>query len=242
MDWPCPVSAVPHVCRIHGVCRLSATYQPDSRRPIAQIFRKTAYACVDWCVKRGISPDLISYASIVSAALAGVCFWQSSHWPWLLIPAAGLCYLRLWCNMLDGMVALGAGKASKRGELINDLPDRISDILIFTGVAHSGWCHPLLAYWVMIAAMLVPYIGLYGQALGAKRQFGGVMSKPWRMVMLHVGAWVTLAMVWWGHGQGRYAGLSVLDWTHVLILAGCLQTIIFRLRRILGNLASQGTP
>src|SRR5690606_18461996 len=113
----------------------------------------------------------------------------------LLIPAAVLCYLRLWLNMLDGMVALASGKASRRGEILNELPDRVSDVLIFVGVAHSGLCHPLGGYWVAIAALVVAYVGMFGQALGVQRAFSGVMSKPWRMVTLHVGAWITLALI-----------------------------------------------
>ena len=42
--------------------------------------------------------------------------------------------------------------ASPRGEIFNELPDRLSDILIFIGVAHSGWCHPLMGYWAAIAS------------------------------------------------------------------------------------------
>lgn len=209
------------------------TYQPDSRRPIAGIFRRTAHASVDFCVNKGIHPDLISYASIVAAAGAGICFYKSGPYPWLLISAAGLCYIRLWCNMLDGMVALASGRASKRGELINDLPDRFSDTMIFAGVAHSGLCHPLIAYWVIILAMLVSYIGLSGQALGVKRQYGGVMSKPWRMVALHIGAWITLAMIWWSDGRIRWGGWTILDWTHFVIIIGCVQTMFARLFTVL---------
>ena len=32
--------------------------------------------------------------------------------------------------MLDGMVALASDKASWRGEILNDFPDRISDVVI----------------------------------------------------------------------------------------------------------------
>ena len=93
--------------------------------------------------------------------------------------------------MLDGLVAFAAGKASRRGEILNDLPDRISDIVIFVGVAHSGLMNPLIGYWAAIFAVLTSYVGLFGQALGVQRQFGGIMSKPWRMVALHGGAWLT---------------------------------------------------
>ena len=208
-------------------------YQPTSRRPIAGLFRRTAGGCAQWCARRGVHPDVVSYASIAAAAGAALCFWQSQAQPWLLIPAALLCYVRLWLNMLDGMVALAGGAASPRGELTNDLPDRVSDIIIFAGAAHSGWCEPFTAYWVIIFALLTAYVGLFGQALGVQREFSGVMSKPWRMVALHAGAWLTLGLVWWGEGRIVLGGWTVLDWTHVVIIGGCVQTIWIRLTRIL---------
>ena len=125
-------------------------YQSTWRRPIAQRFRQTAHASVRWCVRMGIHPNLVSYSSIVAAAGAGLCFWQAGAVPALLIVAVGFCYLRLWLNMLDGMVALASGKASRTGEIANELPDRISDVLIFVGVAHSNLCYPLSGYWVAI--------------------------------------------------------------------------------------------
>ncbi len=211
-------------------------YKPEWRRPIADVFRRTAHAPVRWCVRLGIHPNWVSYGSIAASAGASVCFWQASAVPALLIVAVALCYVRLWLNMLDGMVALASGKASRIGEIVNELPDRISDVLIFASVAHSGLCSPLGGYWAAIFALLVAYVGILGQAVGAQREFSGIMAKPWRMVALHVGAWITLGLLWWGDGRIRYGGLTVLDWTNLAIVAGCLQTIGIRLARIVRNL------
>jgi len=153
-----------------------------------------------------------------------------------LIVGPGFCYLRLWFNMLDGMVALASGKASWRGEILNDLPDRVSDVLVFAGVAHSGLCAALSGYWAAILAVLTAYVGLFGQAVGVQREFSGLMAKPWRMVALHIGAWLTLGLLWWGRAGIRFGGLTVLDWTCLVIIAGCVQTITVRLRRILSAL------
>lgn len=214
-------------------------YEPAWRRPIANVFRKTAHLAVRLCVDWDIHPNHVSYSSIVASTAAAVCFWQSAAHPSLLIAGVAGCYLRLWLNMLDGMVALASGKASRTGEIANELPDRISDVVIFVGVAHSGLCHPLGGYWVAIFALLVAYVGLMGQALGVHREFSGIMSKPWRMVGLHVGAWVTLGLLWWRDGEIRYGGLTVLDWTHAVIVAGCCQTIWIRLVRIVSALHAE---
>lgn len=167
---------------------------------------------------------------MVAAAFAAVCFWKSLGNPWLLIPAAGFCYLRLWFNMLDGMVALAAGKASWRGEILNDLPDRVSDIVIFAGVAHSGWGSPFPAYWAALFALLTAYVGMFGQAVKVQREFSGIMAKPWRMVMLHIGAWITLCVA---KTNPRFGPFTVMDWTCIVIVLGCVQTIVVRLKRIM---------
>jgi phosphatidylglycerophosphate synthase len=214
-------------------------YQATWRRPIAQAFRRTAQAPVQWCVRLGISANLVSCSSLVASAGAGLSFWQAGAAPGLLLVAVGFCYVRLWLNMLDGMVALASGTASRAGEIANELPDRVSDVLIFVGVAHSGLCHPLGGYWAAIFALLVAYVGTLGQAVGVQREFGGLMAKPWRMVALHAGAWATLALIWFGDGTIRFGGLTVLDWTNLLIIAGCVQTIWVRLVRILRALRRQ---
>jgi phosphatidylglycerophosphate synthase len=141
--------------------------------------------------------------------------------------------------MLDWMVALASGTASPRGEILNDLPDRISDVLVFAGVAHSGLGSPFSAYWAAIFALLTAYVGMLGQAVGAHREFSGVMAKPWRMVTLHVGAWATLAVLWSGDGRPEIAGRTILDWTCLVVVIGCVETIVVRLRRIMRALRAK---
>ncbi len=214
-------------------------YEPSARRPIADAFRSTAHLAVRFCVRAGVHPDTISYGSVVAAAGAAACFWWSASQPLLLVAAPILCYVRLWLNMLDGMVALAAGKASLRGEILNEVPDRVSDVLIFAGIAHSGWNSPFPGYWAAIFAVFTAYIGIFGQAVGARREFGGVMSKPFRMVAVSLGTWLTF-VIWWVRGTNpRWLGLTVLDWTCLAVVAGCAQTAWVRLARILASLRTR---
>jgi phosphatidylglycerophosphate synthase len=198
-----------------------------SRRPIAPLFRRTADVAVRLCVRGGIHPNTISCLSVLVSAAAGAAFWQIQVSPLLLIAAPALCYLRLWFNMLDGMVAIAAGKTSRSGEIFNELPDRLSDVLIFAGVAHSGLCSPTPAYWAAILALLTAYVGTLGQSVGARREYGGIMSKPWRMVALHVGLWTDGILGPQAH---------VLEWTCIGIILGCVETVAVRLSRIFRTL------
>lgn len=222
-----------------SIAQMRDGYTPDWRRPIAGCFRVTARRAVRFCVARRIHADTISYASIAASAAAAVCFWRAADSPSLLVVAPLFCYVRLWLNMLDGMVALAAGQASARGEILNDLPDRISDVLIFAGVAHSGLASPFSGYWAAIFALLTAYVGTLGQAVGVQREFSGPMSKPWRMVLLHAGAWCAAAAALLGV---QVAGsMTLLDYTCMLVVLGCVWTMAIRLNRILDALDAKAT-
>lgn len=216
-----------------------SNYQPSSRRPIADLFRKTAHGAVRLCIRLNIHPDAVSYLSVVAALMAMNLFLNAGGHPLMLLIGPAFLYLRLYCNMLDGMVALESGKASHRGEIINELPDRVSDVLIFVGIAHSGLMNPFIGYWTAILALVVAYAGTLGDAVAGKREFGGLMSKQWRMVALHLGTWGTFGFIWWGAGNPIWSGLSLLDWTCILIILGCLQTILVRLKSTLKILKSK---
>ena len=202
------------------------------------MFRGMAHWAVRLCLKYDIDPDTVSYSSVVTAALAGLCFWQAERWPVLFLPAVFFCFARLWLNMLDGMVALASGKASLRGEILNDVPDRVSDVLIFVGAGYSGYCHMAGGYWCAIFALLVAYVGTFGQAVGVQREFSGVMAKPWRMVALAIGSTITLGLLWTDRPIACQ-GVTILDGTFVLIVIGCIQSIAIRLVRITARLGDQ---
>lgn len=225
---------------LHNVTMPEEPYAPDSRRPIPNMFRATANAAVRFCAKHDIHPDTVSYASVVAAFIAAACFYFSGRQPWMLLAGPVFCYVRLWCNMLDGMVALETGKASTRGEVINELPDRVSDVVIFIGVAHSGLCMVELGYWAAILSVMTAYVGTLGQAVGAGRTFNGVMAKPYRMVVLHVAAWAMFVVIASGTELTLFGRLTLLDAGLICVIAGCLQTMVVRLRRVLHALDERG--
>jgi phosphatidylglycerophosphate synthase len=119
------------------------------------------------------------------------------------------------------------------------LPDRISDVLIFVGAAHSGWMHPLFGYWAAMVSLGVAYIGTLGQAVGVQREWSGVMSKPWRMVALHFGAWLSYALFRWNNGDTHIAMFGALEWACLVVIIGGIQTSAQRLGRILRALKTK---
>jgi phosphatidylglycerophosphate synthase len=211
-------------------------YKMKDRRPIGELYRKMGYGFVDVLVEKNVNPNTISYLSMVFATIAALLLWKAGTHPWLLLIAPLFGFFRLYCNMVDGMVAVKANKCSASGEVINELPDRISDIIIFAGLAGSGLASSSLSLWVIIGSLFVAYIGVLGKSVGAERQFGGVMSKQWRMFALAGGCWSTsLVELFWSWPFS----LSILDWTAILVLVGLGQTALVRTFRVFIDIASK---
>ncbi len=203
------------------------------RRPIAARNLRISRAIAGWLAGRRVSPNAISLAGLLAAALAGIAFASAPALPdsaRLLWFAGALCVqLRLAANMFDGMVALARGVASPVGELYNEIPDRLSDsaVLIGLGVAAGDWALGALA---ALTAMATAYVRTVGKAAGAPSDFGGPMAKQQRMFL------VTLAALWLALAPGSLRLMvpadELLRALLLLIVVGTGLTAGRRLRHI----------
>lgn len=100
----------------------------------------------------------------------------------LLVAAAG-CQLRLLCNLMDGMLAIEAGRQTRDGAVWNELPDRVADVLILVGAGIAadfvslGWAAAVLA-------VSVAYVRELGKGIDGIVDFSGPMAKPHRMALV----------------------------------------------------------
>jgi len=210
-----------------------------TRRPI-----KTREAW--WAVKIakslkifGFTPDFISISSVFCALLAGAAFAATRFFPAasvklpLFVVGALFIQGRLLCNLFDGMVAIEGGMKSASGEIFNDFPDRISDILIMVGAGYSitflQW-GPELGWTAACLALLTAYARVLGRSCGAKHYFNGPMAKQHRMAL------ITIAAL----GAGVESFFSKNNWIMTVALAiiilGAAMTIGRRLKLIVKEL------
>jgi len=221
-----------------------ASPEPD-RRPIAarqlRIFQRMA----DWLVRKGASANAISVAGMFAGMLAGTLLFLT---PYLaphhlervaFILAASFVQLRLLANMLDGMVALGSGKASPVGELYNEIPDRVSDSFTLIGAGYALSGNIEIGFLAALMALFTAYVRAAGKAAGATNDFRGPMAKQQRMFLITA--------------TSLYLGLAPREWQPVLgeplhwgLMAMVLAVIaalslVTALRRLMG-IARQLSP
>lgn len=166
--------------------------ETGDRRPLASRNTQWAGAIARWLAARAITPNQISQASMLAAALAGGAFVLAGQNTGglrivCLLMAILFCQLRLLCNLFDGMVAVEGGKAAADGPFWNEFPDRAADILIFAGIG-LGIGFAGLGWAAAAFAVLTAYVRELGRATGQGADFSGPMAKQHRMATVTAAA------------------------------------------------------
>lgn len=151
------------------------------------------------------NPNTISWASFVVACIAGLLIFLSpGNWP-LLLPLSALAVLGSgFLDAVDGKVARLTGRSSRRGDLLDHILDRYSDVVMIGAVAVSSWCNPYLGMLAIIGVLLTSYMGTQSQAVGAGRLYAGLLGRADRVVLLTVAPLIqALFMVIFAGSSGR---------------------------------------
>lgn len=130
-------------------------------------------------------PNTLSWLSFVMAWVAGLLiFFSPQYWELLLPLSAVAVLLSGFLDAIDGKVARLTGKASKRGDLLDHILDRYSDVVMIGAVAVSAWCNPYLGMLALVGVLLTSYMGTQSQAIGAGRLYAGLLGRADRVVLL----------------------------------------------------------
>ena len=166
----------------------------ENRRPLKARSWSIMQKSAKWISNKNITPNQISIGSIAFSALAaGLLLLApiSGNYLWLTMILVLLLFVgRAFCNIWDGLVALEGGKSTPAGELFNDIPDRISDALIFIAAGYAAGL-PALGWLAALLAVMTAYIRTLSRSLGAPTDFQGPMAKLHRMLLVSAACIIT---------------------------------------------------
>lgn len=155
-----------------------------------------------------IDPDIISYAATVVAFITMFCYLLADRNPLLLIISIALTFLRMSLNTIDGVIAIQRGNLRLKGEIVNALPDRYSDIFILAGIALCPFCNPTLGIIGLSTMFLVSYTGIMGKALGVEWQHHGPLGKVERLILIMIFSYLQYLSA-----TGKISALTVFNHT-----------------------------
>lgn len=136
--------------------------------------------------KTGLSPDHLTLIGLLVAVGAAVAIGAGKLQLGLL-----LVVLAALPDLLDGALAKASGVASQRGAFFDSVMDRITDALLFGGVAwyfaSTESAHmALLPFAVMSVSSLISYERAKAESLGLNAK-GGLMERAERVILLCIG-------------------------------------------------------
>lgn len=139
--------------------------------------------------RAGVTADVLTVTGIAVAAVGAVVIGNGYlRLGFLCLVLSGI------PDLLDGAVAKASGTTSKRGAFFDSTSDRVSDALLFGGLAwffasdlqYRDTRMTVLPVAVMGAAMLISYMRAKGELLGYDGK-GGIMERAERFIAIGVG-------------------------------------------------------
>lgn len=179
-----------------------------------------------------ISPNGWTIISLLCAFGAGVAFAFG-------LPLLGviLVVLNAIFDVLDGALSRYLGIASPLGDYLDHVFDRYADSAIVVGILINGivgqnaWTCAVPAWVIGIFAitgvLLSSYMGTQAQAVGMKRNYGGVLGRADRLILL-----IVLGIAEFIYPAPVFLGLSFLGW--LLVIYGVLGHITAIQRFVMG--------
>ena len=196
-----------------------------ARRPLKSRSTGWARAVSRTLLQMGVKPNQVSGASVLFAIGVPLCLLTQdvpSAWAWF--GAATCIQLRLLCNLMDGMLAVEGGLKTPHGDLYNEFPDRLADVIILASLGYAGGDEltKLLGWLAACGAVMTACIRMQGASLIGTHDFQGPQAKPHRMAV------ATLACLLMVIG----VRIPVIAASLGFMVAGIAFTIVKRLRTL----------
>ncbi|MHB1439372.1 MAG: CDP-alcohol phosphatidyltransferase family protein [Cuniculiplasma sp.] len=141
------------------------------------------------------NPNSITIVSFILALLAGIVIALagrlfSFYYDGL---AFALILLSSTLDAVDGFVARKRNISSRSGDMLDHTFDRYSDIALITGFSFSIFGNVYLGMLALGGVFMTSYLGTQSQALGLKRNYGGLLGRADRLAIMLVIILVELA-------------------------------------------------
>lgn len=157
-----------------------------------------------------VSPNTFSWLALVVAPVAGYAFYLGGNW---LLLASLFIFLNAIFDALDGKVARISNRVSRRGDFLDHIVDRYSDVFIMSGIMFSALCKPIIGFVAIIGVLLTSYVGTQAEASGAPRDRSGAMGRADRLVVLVLLPLAQYAVLYFGYSV--IYTLTLTEWVMV---------------------------
>ena len=170
--------------------------------------------------KAGISANQITISSILLSLFIGICFWFAGSNKYLFLALPIGLFIRMALNALDGMMARTYNQQTKKGEILNEIGDVISDLFIFFPLIIFEKEHLYLIIAFLCLSIVNEFAGILGKVVSNTRRYDGPMGKSDRALVIGLYGLLSFFSI----GFGNYSAWIFLG-IIILILISTLTRI-----------------
>jgi archaetidylinositol phosphate synthase len=132
----------------------------------------------------GLSPNFWTVVGLVIALSAAVVYGMGVEFG--LIIGGILLLVSGFFDMVDGQVARVTGKTSKKGEYLDSMFDKISEVAIFLGILVGGYAEPYVVLLAITLSLLVSYARAKSDLINIKLQGIGIGERAERLLVIAI--------------------------------------------------------
>ena len=134
--------------------------------------------------RKGVTANQITMTSVFWSIGIAICFWYADQYSILFLALPIGLFVRMALNALDGMMARVYNQQSKKGEILNELGDVISDIALFFPLLKFE-SQAIYAVVVFICLSIInEFGGILAKVVSGDRRYDGPMGKSDRAFMI----------------------------------------------------------
>lgn len=153
----------------------------------------------------GLSPTFWSMTAFAFAILSSIFFGLSNFLSeqGIVFPSQIFASIMLlisgFFDIVDGSVARVSKRSTSRGAFLDSNFDKISEALIFIGIAIGGLSSPILAMIALSTSILVSYIRARAESLGIELKGIGIGERAERLLILSICGLIPISgSIQWG--------------------------------------------
>jgi archaetidylinositol phosphate synthase len=132
----------------------------------------------------GLSPNFWTVVGLIIALASAVVYGMGMEFG--LIIGGILLLVSGFFDMVDGQVARVTGKTSKKGEYLDSMFDKISEVAIFLGILVGGYAEPYLVLLAITLSLLVSYARAKSDLINIKLQGIGIGERAERLLVIAI--------------------------------------------------------
>lgn len=138
----------------------------------------------------GMSPGFWTALSLILAAASGLTYMSGvflgSNWYLSSMAGSILLLISGFFDIVDGCVARVTKQTSKKGAYLDSVFDKISESIIFIGLAIGGLANPVVSLIALSISLLVSYARAKSEVVGVELKGVGIGERAERLLLIGI--------------------------------------------------------